>query len=362
MFSTSRKKNMKNYRSLLLTGIIAFTMLISSCATTVTVSYMQPAKFNLSDYKNLAIATTNVVSSPIYYDNRIRLSYDNYNKYILSGYDRMIPSDIADYYTDQVYKKLSNSNLFNIIPPFVTDQYLKGIRYGISNSSQLYDKGADAIFTSEIEYLDYDEYPIYGDYIRIKNPNYVVGGIYPEYINSDVKNVTIIQVAKMKISYSIIDLQDGSVLATNSYVREYKNSVVLNEYTNLDAQWLFRDIVDTFVTTTKNDLVPHTVYASLELMDNKPTNALAEQAMKLVDKNQLLQAQMLFDQAWNQAYHLPSGYNSALLLEAMGKRPEAILLMQDVYNKTGSTDAIREYSRMKSYENSSSIAQKQIED
>ena len=108
---------MKKYQSILLTGIIAFTMFLTSCATTVTVSYMQPAKFNLSDYKNLAIATTNVVSSPVFYDSRIRLNYDNYNKYITSGYSRTIPSDIADYYTTKVYKSLSNSNLFNIIPP-----------------------------------------------------------------------------------------------------------------------------------------------------------------------------------------------------------------------------------------------------
>ncbi|MBK5200576.1 MAG: hypothetical protein JJE21_03475, partial [Spirochaetaceae bacterium] len=183
-----------------------------------------------------------------------------------------------------------------------------------------------------------------------------------EYIDSDVKSVTIIQTAKMKISYSIIDLQNGNILATNSYVKQYKNAVALNSYTNIDAEWMFKDITDAFVATTKNDLVPHTVYASLKLMDNKPSNNIASQAMKLVDKNQLLQAQILFDQAWNQSAHLPSGYNSALLLEAMGKRFDAMYLMQDVYNKTGSTDAIREYSRMKSYETSSAIAQQQIED
>ena len=244
----------------------------------------------------------------------------------------------------------------------LTDQYLKGIRYGISNSSQLYDKGADAIFTSEIEYLDYNEYPVYGDYIRIRNPKYVAGGVDPEYIDSDVKSVTIIQVAKMKISYSIIDLQNGNILASNSYTKQYKHSVSLNPYANLDAKWMFEDIVDSFVSTTKEDLVPHTVYTSLELMDNKPSNEIASQAMKLVDKNQLLQAQLLFEQAWDQSNHLPSGYNSALLLEAMGKRSDAIYLMQDVYNKTGSTDAIREYTRMKSYETSSAIAQQQIED
>ncbi len=353
---------MKKYKSMLLTGIIAFTMLITSCATTVTVSYMQPAKFNLSDYKNLAIASTNVVTAPSYYSSRIHIDYDNYSKYISSGYSRLIPSNISDYYTNKVYKNLSNSNLFNIIPPSVTDQYLKGIRYGFSNSSQLYDKGADAIFTSEIEYLDYSEYPVYGDYIRMRNPNYVLGGVEPEYIDSDVRRVTIVQIANMKISYSIIDLQSGNILATNSYSKQYKNTVVLGSYTDLDAEWMFEEIADTFVATTKNDLVPHTVYTSLELMDNKPKNGLASQAMKLVDKNQLLQAQILFEQAWDESNHLPSGYNSALLLEAMGKRSDAMIIMSDVYNKTGSTAAMREYSRMKSYESSSAMAQQQIED
>ncbi len=354
---------MKKNKSILGIAILAFTMIITSCATTVTVSYMKPAKFNLSDYKNLAVATTEVKNAPIFTSSRIYIDYDNHRDSIRSGYDRLIPNEIADYYTSNVYSSLQKSGLFNLISPAKTDLMIKNLRYGISDSSKLYDMGADAIFTSEIEYLDYDEYPVYGDYIVIKNPNYDDDSSQSQYIQSDKRRVTIWQEAQMKISYSIIDLKDGTILASNSYTQTVKNSEDLNFYTtSLSAEWMFEDIADTFIEKTKTDLFPHTVYTSLELMDNKPKNSLANEAMKLVKNNQLLQAETLFEQAWNEDKHLPSGYNAALLIEAMGDRTNAMYLMKEIYNETGSVDAMTAYSRMKSFDTSSSAAAQQIED
>jgi hypothetical protein len=355
---------MKKNKSLFIVAILALTMVITSCATTVTVSYMKPAKFNLSEYKNLAVATTEVKNSPVFGNTRIYIDYDNYNNSILTGYSRLIPSDIADYYTDEVYTALSSSGLFKLISPAQTDQYIKNISYGVTDSSKLYDMGADAIFTSEIEYLDYNEYPVYGDYMVVKNPNYVIGGTEPQYINSDLRKVTIYQEAQMRISYSIIDLQTGYVLASNSYTDSVKNSVSYDYsyMTSLTSKWMFKDIADDFISSTKDDLIPHTVYSTIELMDNKPKNSLAGAAMDMVESNQLAGAQALFEQAWDESSHLPSGYNAALLLEAMGQRTEAIYLMQEVYNTTGSADAMKAYSRMKSYETSSIAAKKQIGD
>lgn len=353
---------MKKNKSVFMIAILAITMIITSCATTVTVSYMKPAKFNLSEYKNLAIATTEVGNAPVFANTRIYINYDKYNNSIITGYNRLVPSDIADYYTREVYSDLSNSGLFKLIPPAQTDQYVRNLKYGITDSSKLYDMGADAIFTSDIEYLDYEEYPIYGDFIMIKNPDYTIDGTAPQYIQSDKRKVTIYQEAKMRISYTIIDLQTGYVLASDSYTNTVKNSVNYDYYymTSLTSKWMFKDIADDFIVRTKNDLVPHTVYSSIELMDNKPKNSLADNAMDMVKNNQLVGAQALFEQAWDQSNHLPSGYNAALLLEAMGQRTDAIYLMKEVYNSTGSGDAMEAYSRMKSFDISSSAAKKQI--
>lgn len=355
---------MKKSKSFFILAVLAITMIFTSCATTVTVSYMKPAKFNLSEYRNLAVATTNVSNVPVFGNTRIYINYDNYNNSILTGYNRMAPNDVADYYTREIYSDLSNSGLFNLISPAQTDQYVRNLRYGITNSSKLYDMGADAIFTSDIEYLDYEEYPIYGDFIMVKNPKYTIGGAEPQYIQSDERKITIYQEAQMRISYSIVDLQTGYVLASNSYTDTIKNRVDYDYYymTSLTSTWMFKDIADGFISKTKNDLIPHTVYSTLELMDNKPKNNLASSAMDLVDSNQLVGAQTMFEQAWDESNHLPSGYNAALLLEAMGQRTDAMYLMKEVYNSTGSADAMKAYSRMKSYDTSSSAAKKQIED
>jgi hypothetical protein len=353
---------MKNNKSVFIVAILAITMIITSCATTVTVSYMKPAKFNLLDYKNLAVATTEVGNAPVFANTRIYINYENYNNSIITGYNRMIPSDIADYYTNEIYSAFSNSGLFKLIPPAQTDQYIRNLKYGITNSSKLYDMGADAIFTSEIEYLDYEEYPVYGDFIMIKNPDYIIGGEALQYIQSEERNVTIYQEAQMRISYSIIDLQNGYVLASDSYTDTVKNSVKYDYYnmTSLTSEYMYKDIADDFIAQTKNDLFPHTVYSTLELMDNNPKNPLASIAMDMVDNNQLVGAQTMFEQAWDESNHLPSGYNAALLLEAMGQRSDAMYLMKEVYNLTGSGDAIQAYSRMKSYDSSSNAAIKQI--
>jgi hypothetical protein len=353
---------MKKNKSVLMIAILAITMIITSCATTVTVSYMKPAKFNLSEYKNLAVATTEIGNAPVFGNTRIYINYDNYNNSIITGYNRLVPSDIADYYTSEIYSDLSNSGLFKLIPPSQTDQYIRNLKYGITDSSKLYDMGADAIFTSDIEYLDYEEYPIYGDFIMVKNPDYIIGGTEAQYIQSNERKVTIYQEAQMRISYSIIDLQTGYVLASNSYTDTVKNRVNYDYYyiTTLTSEWMFKDIADDFILRTKDDLIPHTVYSSIELMDNKPKNNLADSAMNMVNNNQLVAAQSLFEQAWDETNHLPSGYNAALLLEAMGQRTNAIYLMKEVYNLTGSSDAIEAYSRMKSFDTSSSAAKEQI--
>lgn len=353
---------MKRKNSIFLIAILAFMVTLTSCATTVTVSHMVPAKFNLSDYKNLAVATTEVSNSPVFGSSRVYIKYDNYNSSILTGYSRLVPSDIADYYTDEIYSSLSKSGLFKLISPSETDQYIKNLKYGITNSSKLYDLGADAIFTSEIEYLNYNEYPIYGDYILVRNPDYVVGGTKPQYIDSDRRKVIIKQEAQMRISYSIIDLQTGYVLASDSYTDSVTNSVSYDYsfMSSLTSEWMFEDIADDFIASTKNDLIPHTVYSSIKLMKNKPKNSLASAAFDMVKDNQLSSAERLFEQAWNENNHLSSGYNAALLLEGMGQRTEAMYLMQEVYNKTGATEAMKAYSRMKSYETSSDAAIKQI--
>lgn len=351
---------MKKIYKLLSIVSVAVVALVS-CSTSVTVSYLEPAKFNLSDYKKLAIATTEIDSMPIYPDSRIDIKYDNFYDSVFSGYDRRIPELTANYYTDRVFNSMQASNYFDLISPSITNSYLKGLKYGITSSSKLYDMGADALFISSIDSIDYREYPEYGDYILVKNPNFVIGGLEPEYINSNQRKVTIVQVAEIKMSYAILDLLNGSVLASGSYSDSISKDVDYDKFLNLSSQDLFETLASSFVKKTINELIPKKVYKNLSLIENDSKNIYAEQALQLVKDNQLYAASELFLRAWNESRDFASGYNASLLLEALGKRDQAMELMKNVYQLTNSPKALTQYSRMKQYQMSTDQAKTQIE-
>ncbi len=341
---------------------ITSILVLSSCATSVTVSYLQPAKYDLTQYKNLAIASMKVVDVPPFPDSFVTIQYDDFEDRVFTGYDRRIASNIAANFTYDLYSDLNKTSYFNIIKPVITDGYINNLKYGINAISKLRDLGADALLVSQIDYFDYKEYPIIGDYKLIKNPDYTTDLTQPEYIESSEREVTIVQQANVSYSYKVIDINTGSIIASSSFKKTLTNEVEYEE--NLISLPSMQSLYDKALTQGEkeivSDLTPQYVTKSISLISDKSKNPFFDAGMEAAKKGSLRVAYDNFSMAWNNARLYAAGYNSALVLEALGDRQGAIDRMREVYNYYNKVDAYEQLSRMEQYKYDTNLAENQI--
>jgi tetratricopeptide (TPR) repeat protein len=107
-------------------------------------------------------------------------------------------------------------------------------------------------------------------------------------------------------------------------------------------------------------LAPSYETISLTLMPNKPKNDLAKNGYKLAEAGSLRASYSLFLDIWNQDRHFPSGYNAALLLEALGDLSGAIDLMEAVCDFSQNSACYEQIGRMKEALAKQGQAEKQI--
>ncbi|MCH3917031.1 MAG: hypothetical protein LKE40_06155 [Spirochaetia bacterium] len=342
-------------------------LLLMSCSTSVTVSYLKGAKYDLKKYTNIAIAPTSVGSNvPVFYDRKVDIEYDDVSAYRYSGYNRMIPDEVASAFSSDIADKLIASGYFNVMKPSVTETYLFATNYGTRSFEKLASQGMDALLVSQVSFLDESERVYIGDEIWLRNPDYVSGSSGKEYISSGKRKVTIVQTATLGITYKLINVHDGSLITSDTYTDKIRHSITADpddDGTELPSmENLYMRLERNYVKNMLSDLVPTTVYTNVTLMDNKPKNAVASSGYDLVKRGKLQDAYDVFVAAWQKDGHIPSGYNAAIVKEAMGKRKEAISLLQEIYAKSGNSQVRAAINRMKLYENINSDAEEQLSD
>ncbi|MGD1823076.1 MAG: hypothetical protein ACPKM0_10000 [Pleomorphochaeta sp.] len=342
---------------------IFFTLFaLISCSTSVSVSYLKPAKYDLTQYKNLAIASMEVDSVTTFSDNFIEISYDDFEDEVYTGYNSRIAYSVADEFSEALYIDLYKTSFFDLLKPEVTDLYIENLKYGINSLEKLRNMGIQALLISQIDSFDYEEYTDIGDYIMIKNPEYENDSSLAEYIESDEKEVSIIQKAYVEYSYRVVDINTGEILASNSFKKTVSNEV---EYEDSlislpSMEPLFEKALLAGEKQIVEDLSPQYVTTSIKLMKDKQGDAYFSSAMDLVSKGSLKVAYDNFNKSWMNTMSYASGYNSALVLEALGNRDEAIERMQEVYNYYSKVEAFEQLSRMRQYKSDTTEAQSQI--
>ncbi len=343
--------------------VLSSLVVLISCSTTVSVSYMQPAKYDLTQYKKLAVASMQVVDAQPFSDSYITIRYDNFEGTVFSGYDRRIASNISQDFTEQIYTDLYKTAYFDLIKPVITDGYINNYKYGLKSIEKLKDLGAQAILVSEIDFIDYQEYPIIGDYKMIINPEYATDDpTEPQYIESIEREVKITQQASIKFNYKVIAIDTGEIIASQSFTKTLTNEIEYKEnLISLDPmEPLFYKGLIQGEKQIVSDLTPQFISTSISLKTDKSKNAYFNAGIEAAKKSKLKVAYDNFDAAWNSSKLYAAGYNSALVLEARGEREEAIERMTEVYNNYKDTDSYDQITRMKQYKNKTNAAQTQI--
>lgn len=381
-------------RAMKLLSILLLIFVLTSCATSVTVRHLVPAEVDLSATRSLAVASTTQFKFPFGHPVPSWISGLQETKFsISSGYDANLAESVAEAASRMIFDAAQDTNgYFTIRGPEVTDAYLTLARMGENINELLLSRGVQALMTSSITYMDLDEEVVGRDvksYVTEHQNPLDPASPMISYYKVTAREYFLVQKATLTLTYTIYDLVDNRILASRSFtgkeeketkigVRTYDSIQTTDTNGNPAIQTIYRDerrytagrgpsfqplfekILKSFSSTISKQLAPSWETTTLNLMSNKPKLKIAKDAYTLVQQGMYEPAYSRFLSLFQSTGHIPSGYNAALLLEAMGRLDEAVDLMARVYNQSGSRQVYAMLSRMQQMKSQHEKAQRQI--
>lgn len=378
-------------KKLAITGVFGLVamLILTSCATSIKVRHLIPSEVDVSNHRNIAIASTEMFVFPRGGTLPPWIKGSSDTSFTLSsGFDPKVNADIAEASTALLVDALAKADYFTILPPETTDAYLTLGKSGKNAYAMLMDQGVQALLKSSITYMNSEEQIIGRDIKEwvTENPNPNPADTPAQAAAKIVSFEKVIgrsffleQKATLTLTYTLIDLKANRILATDSFTSQETKETCLGKtifatgensrdtdercYSSGFAPsffLIFEKMVKEIPCQVAKQLAPSWEESRVSLMANKP-KADVELAYKMADKGNLRGAYEVFFQAWDQGKHLPSGYNAALLLEGLGQYSEALALMNQVYNKTGDSKSLSQLIRLKEVSSQQDEAMKQLD-
>ncbi len=365
----------KNGKSFILVVLVALVLLLAtSCYSTIGLRTLVPAEVNVAGYKTIAVQTTSYNYSPVEilwrnYLIPVRGTIDEtylpYVGKIFTLFESTTPEKVKNYAS----KNLTNAidkGFFTVNGPELTDALiLVGKNTGTVRQTLLNNK-VDALLSSNISYMYYDEYvtaePIYGD-------------------KADTKKITgynffIVQNATINLTYTVTDVEDNVLIANKTQalsLTDYKTHIGHTDpsdikkyvqdtasYDYVTATDIFDYLVKEILADVTNQLTPHYTTTYIDLMLNKPKAEAVKNAYSYVDSGNYQIALEMFLKEYKTSGHIPSGYNAAVLYYALGDYDNAFDLSYEVYNKSGNSNALELYYTLKNIKDKDDAAIAQI--
>lgn len=374
-----------------LLGILSImaVMALTSCATSIKVRHLVPSDVDVSNHRNIAIASTEIYAYPRggMLPPWVKGSSDT-TFALSSSFDSKVNAEVAAASTAYLVDAMVKADYFTILSPEPTDAYLTLGKNGKNAYSMLIEQGVQALLKSSITYMNVEEQIIGRDIKEwvTENPNPVSTDTAAEAAAKIVsfekvtgRSFFLEQKATLTFTYTLVDLKANRILATDSFTSQKTKETCLGNTIFASGEIsrdtyercyssgfapsffpLFEMMVKEIPSVVAKQLAPSWTEARVNLMANKPKADVA-QAYKMAEKGNLRGAYEVFIQAWELSTHLPSGYNAALLLEGMGQYSEALSLMNQVYNKTGDTKSLSQLVRLKEVSSQQDEAMKQID-
>lgn len=305
--------------------------LFSGCATKVPIPRLIPATYDMSSMRSLALGSTMPYDRALH--ERSGGSVTDLSGTspvaVYTGYQLFTERLIASYVTEQLHQSLTESGYFTILPPKQTDI--------ISNTTEeLSNQGWLGMLRTSISRLDMHEY------------------VFARKTSDGEFSYHLAQQITLGITYEVLEFESGEV--------RYRDTIQVQEERvfNLDPEEgavvfapymlpLVQEMALSLVNRIVNDLEPTSAVRHISLMRNKPLAPLVEPAYEAVASGSLGGAYHLFWAEWERSGHIPSLYNAALLAEALGRRTEAIELMELLWKEHGEERALRQLERMHQY-------------
>ena len=329
---------MKKRNLIILLVLTLFVM--ASCSTSLGIRYQQPSNINMSNYRNVAVASAAKYNGtqrlPMFL--RFDISDPTIQLYtIFSTFDFNNVNDRAAVeVSNMVSKVFTQSSYYSVMPRSKTDTYLDLYRIGKDPSKMLREDGIDAVIIPKITRFYNDEY-VDASYSTDSNGNKVA----KYYIHHSVD---------IAITVTVLDTATDRIVASKEYSAyeydvelfdpkfPYIFSVTQSDIVSLAISDMVSSIVADFVPTTKT--------AYIDFMSNKPKNESVKPAYKAAENGDYSYALNLFLSAWNTEKHLPSGYNAAVIKACNGDIDGALDLLNEVRSMVNNNDVNRLYVKL----------------
>ena len=364
---------MKKSKLILAVLITAAILFLTACSTTIAVKTLVPAKVDVSGYKTIAVRSTKDETKwilPLFWNSDFPFDYSVNSRYmgylrISSRLDFNVSSRITEAASSTIYKAI-NTGFFTVLEPKLTDSLVAVGEYGGNVRAELMNKNVDALLTTKIADIYYDEKIVQEPGFSTTDPSN--GQKYtPMYFYA-------VQRYALTIFYTLTDVENNVILASGTFssgMREErtqlgktKNSAGDFESTYYSyipsASSLFSNLIKNFTDSFREELSPHYKTVYFDFMKNKPEVKSLKKAYEALDNEQWETALQLFADEYARSNHIPSGYNAAILYFATGKTETALAIANELYTKHGSTDGLELYNYLKRLSASEEAANKQI--
>ncbi len=372
MWVPIREVIMRKTLSTILLLAVTLVLILTGCSTTIAIRTLVPAEVDVSGYKSMAVRSTIDNTKwivPAFWNSYIPIRGGISEKYLSflnfrSCLDFGVSSHISNTATKTVYKAV-NTGFFKVLDPELTDSYVTiGDRNGNMKKTFL-DAGVDAVLTTEISNLYYDEYIIQE---RSEFSSTAADGkYYPIYFYA-------VQKYEITISYRLTDVENNVIIASGNFssgMREHKTTLGKTKNAAGDyeaysyvriptASSLFEEQISTFASNFRNALSPHYVTEYFDFMPNKPKVKRLEPAYEALEDEKWGAALQIFADEYARSKHGAAGYNACILYFTTGERQKAYDLAQELYRTQSMTDALELYHDLKKIEEKENAATKQI--
>jgi len=355
------KYTSRHTRKTLMILLLVLLLTAVSCSTVLNVSTWEPSTSGISGYKTVAVRTTTAYAGsvrsynmfvgvnidPLLYPVPVDISH------MLSNVDSSVVRKVAKT-ANSVVENALNQGVYTVYNSTATEGMISlASTSGASVRDVLLRNGVELLVTSKIEYMDYDEY------ITLESSK-------DKYGNPSGYNYYLNQEAALTMSCMVQDVETLSILWSRTftdrtnprgwYTSTYKTRIghidldgtfSWVDYSNVKSvDAIFSSMVDGFYSEIRNALTPHRIYTSFKLMDNKAKVETIKPAYGYANDGLYTTALSLFLDEWDRSAYIPAGYNAAVIYFAMGKYTETTEMARNVYDTTGSPDALTLMSRI----------------
>ena len=351
---------MKKSISALVVLAFAVILVLTGCSSSIAVKTLVPAKVDVSGYKTIAVRSTQDDARwvlPTFWNSSFPFRYEINERYkrdllISSRLDFNVSSRITEAASSTIYKAI-NTGFFNILEPRLTDSMITVGEYGGSVRQSLMQNNVDALLTTKISDLYYDEY-IMQEY-GYSQTDSVTGQKYTPV------NFYAVQKYAITIFYTLTDVENNKIIASGTFssgMKEHRTQLGRTKnaagdfertfYSNIPtASSLLSELIKEFSDSFRDELSPHYTTEYFTFMSNKPEVKSLERAYDALYDEYWDTALRLFADEYARSGHIPSGYNAAILYFASGKTETALAISNELYTKYGSTKGLQLYDYLK---------------